>query len=43
MSIEEEEIIDRVDEDPHRVRRILSVLEAEGFIEHSGNGFAPAG
>ena len=41
--LEEEEIIDRVDEDPHRVRRILSVLEAEGFIEHSGNGFAPAG
>jgi len=41
--LEEEEIIDRVAEDPHRVRRILSVLEAEGFIEHSGNGFAPAG
>jgi A/G-specific adenine glycosylase len=40
--LEEEEIIDRVAEDPHRVRRILSVLEAEGFIEHSGNGFVPA-
>jgi A/G-specific adenine glycosylase len=40
--LEEEEIIGRVAEDPHRVRRILSVLEAEGFIEHSGNGFVPA-
>jgi A/G-specific adenine glycosylase len=40
--LEEEEIIGRVAEDPPRVRRILSVLEAEGFIKHNGNGFVPA-
>jgi A/G-specific adenine glycosylase len=40
--LDEVEIIGCVAEDPHRVRRILSVLEAEGFIEHRGNGFVPA-
>jgi len=40
--LDEVEIIGCVAENPHRVRRILSVLEAEGFIEHRGNGFVPA-
>ena len=40
--LEEEEIIDRVAEDPDRVRRILGALESEGFIRHRGNGFVPA-
>jgi A/G-specific adenine glycosylase len=37
--LEEEEIIGRVAEDPHRVRRILGALEADGFIERRDNGF----
>jgi A/G-specific adenine glycosylase len=37
--LKEEEIIGHVAEAPHRVRRILGALEAEGFIECRDNGF----
>jgi A/G-specific adenine glycosylase len=40
--LEEEEIIGRVAEDPHRLRRILGALEADGFIQRKDNGFVPA-
>lgn len=37
--LEEEEILSRIVEDPHRVRKILGDLEKEGFIKRTNNLF----
>jgi A/G-specific adenine glycosylase len=39
-SLEDEEIFGYVAEDPHRVRKILGDLEAEGFIKYNNNRFS---
>jgi A/G-specific adenine glycosylase len=39
-SLEDEEIFGYVAEDPHRVRKILGDLEAEGFIKYYNNCFS---
>jgi A/G-specific adenine glycosylase len=39
-SLEDEEIFGYVAEDPHRVRKILGDLEAEGFIKYNNNCFS---
>jgi A/G-specific adenine glycosylase len=39
-SLEDEEIFGYVAEDPHRVRKILGDLKAEGFIKYNNNRFS---